>query len=122
LPHNVFRYLPGEESKDPNRPFNAGCRLFHFALTTSVAEVHDDNEQSHQHPDDWYTSPEHQRLYSIRTDTPCHSLNRRKSRCDYRKFNCKSVVGIDIYYEKNQIVKDDMSPPLYNEPVAFGVV
>jgi len=56
--------LPGEKSEYSDRPFDARSRLFGFALATSVAEVHGDDEQSDQHPDDRYSSPEHQRLQS----------------------------------------------------------
>jgi len=36
-------YLPGEKSEDSYRPFDARRRLLYLALTTPVAEVHDDN-------------------------------------------------------------------------------
>jgi len=54
--------LPGEKSEYSDRPFDARSRLFGFALTASVAEVHGDDEQSDQHPDNRYSRPEHQRL------------------------------------------------------------
>jgi len=61
--------LPGKESKDCDRPFNAVRRLLDLALTTTVTEVHGDDEQRHEHPDDRYASPEHQRLCHMQCTT-----------------------------------------------------
>jgi len=55
-----LRNLPGKESENSNCPFDARRRLLDFTLAAPVTEVHDDNEQRHQHPDDWNTGPEHQ--------------------------------------------------------------
>ena len=76
----LVRYLPRKKGEYSNRPFNARRWLLGLALTTPVTEVHGDNEQRDEHPDDRNTSPKHQRLH--------HS----RQACNYRPLWPSSVM------------------------------
>jgi len=83
---NIPMYLPRENGEDSYRPFNARRWLFHVTLTTAVTEVHGDDEQSHQHPDDRNASPENQRLYQNK-----HQFGLLHSTSDSRKYRFEAT-------------------------------